>query len=530
MKNRYLLLVAFIFAALTGYAAKSMSINDSDVNHALQNLDKELNRRDVYKKEREARIQSIEQSLYENTENDSVEKRINLTMNLADAFAAYDNDSTLFYLKKGYTLSDEIKNDTMATHFLLKYITYLPLAGKAVESIELFEKIDTAGMSDNMYIEYLKAATQMSSYVVSSFADQPELAAFWKSKTKTFQKELCSKLSSDSPLKKYHEAEYYFSLKDYDKATVMLKDLMDNEPESSNIRARAGHGLALIAQAFSDEKAYTYYLALSAISDVKSATLEITSLQLLGMHLFEKGDLDRAYMYLSAALENAVECNASMRVLETSATLPIIEKAHTAQARESMQILTVAFIIAALLLIVVVSLLINLRIQVNRKTVLQGHLEGANRVKEIYLSQFINLCTVYMSKLTSFNKMVERKITSGKTEDLAKITKSGKFIEEQSKEFYEIFDEAFLHIYPSFVESVNALLLPDKQIQLLEGEKLNTDLRILAFIRLGLEDSSRVAQMLNYSVNTIYAYRNRLRNRAINRDTFEDDLMKISSI
>ena len=126
--------------------------------------------------------------------------------------------------------------------------------------------------------------------------------------------------------------------------------------------------------------------------------------------------------------------------------------------------------------------------------------------------------------------MVERKITSGKTEDLAKITKSGKFIEEQSKEFYEIFDEAFLHIYPSFVESVNALLLPDKQIQLLEGEKLNTDLRILAFIRLGLEDSSRVAQMLNYSVNTIYAYRNRLRNRAINRDTFEDDLMKISSI
>ena len=195
-----------------------------------------------------------------------------------------------------------------------------------------------------------------------------------------------------------------------------------------------------------------------------------------------------------------------------------------------MQILTVAFIIAALLLIVVVSLLINLRIQVNRKTVLQGHLEGANRVKEIYLSQFINLCTVYMSKLTSFNKMVERKITSGKTEDLAKITKSGKFIEEQSKEFYEIFDEAFLHIYPSFVESVNALLLPDKQIRLLEGEKLNTDLRILAFIRLGLEDSSRVAQMLNYSVNTIYAYRNRLRNRAINRDTFEDDLMKISSI
>ena len=103
-------------------------------------------------------------------------------------------------------------------------------------------------------------------------------------------------------------------------------------------------------------------------------------------------------------------------------------------------------------------------------------------------------------------------------------------MEEQSREFYDIFDDAFLHIYPSFVESVNSLLLPDKQIELQEGEKLNTDLRILAFIRLGLEDSNRVAQMLNYSVNTIYAYRNRIRNRAINRDTFEEDIMKISSI
>ena len=178
----------------------------------------------------------------------------------------------------------------------------------------------------------------------------------------------------------------------------------------------------------------------------------------------------------------------------------------------------------------VVALLFYLRLQINRKTLLQGHLEGANRIKEIYLSEFINLCSIYMSKLTSFNKMVSRKITSGKIEDLAKITKSGKFVEEQSREFYDIFDDAFLHIYPSFVEAVNSLLQPDKQIVLQEGEKLNTDLRILAFIRLGLEDSNRVAQMLNYSVNTIYAYRNRIRNRAINRDTFEEDIMKISSI
>ena len=135
-----------------------------------------------------------------------------------------------------------------------------------------------------------------------------------------------------------------------------------------------------------------------------------------------------------------------------------------------------------------------------------------------------------MEKLTQFSDTVNRKISAGKAEDLYKITKSGKFIEEQSKEFYDVFDNAFLNIYPTFIENVNALLLPDKQIELKEDEKLNTDLRILAFMKLGIDDSGRIAQMLNYSVNTIYAYRNKLKNRAIDRDNFEENIAKIKSI
>ena len=92
------------------------------------------------------------------------------------------------------------------------------------------------------------------------------------------------------------------------------------------------------------------------------------------------------------------------------------------------------------------------------------------------------------------------------------------------------FDKAFLHIYPDFVEQVNALLKPDERIELRDGELLNTDLRILAFMRLGVDESTRIAQVLNYSVNTIYSYRNRLKNRAVNRENFENDIMKIGAI
>lgn len=135
-----------------------------------------------------------------------------------------------------------------------------------------------------------------------------------------------------------------------------------------------------------------------------------------------------------------------------------------------------------------------------------------------------------MDKLNQFCKIANRKISAGKVEDLYKLTKSGKFVEEQSREFYEVFDNAFLHLYPNFPNQVNALLLPCEQIQLKEGELLNTDLRILAFMRLGIEDSSRIAQVLNYSINTIYAYRNRIKAKAINKETFEADIMKISSV
>jgi hypothetical protein len=135
-----------------------------------------------------------------------------------------------------------------------------------------------------------------------------------------------------------------------------------------------------------------------------------------------------------------------------------------------------------------------------------------------------------MDKLKQFGKLANRKISAGQVDELYALTKSGKFVEEQSREFYVMFDEAFLHIYPSFVTNVNKLLRPDEQIELAKGEHLNTDLRILAFMRLGIDDTNQVAQILNYSVNTIYAYRNKLRNRAINRETFEADIMAIGTV
>lgn len=185
--------------------------------------------------------------------------------------------------------------------------------------------------------------------------------------------------------------------------------------------------------------------------------------------------------------------------------------------------------ILGICIILIIITAVNLHRQLQRMKRMQQVLTDANKAKDVYINQFMVLCSVYMDKLNQFNGLVNRKLGAGQADELYKLTRSGKLIEEQTRDFYQLFDEAFLHIYPTFVNGINGLLTEQGRIELKEGELLNTDLRILACLRLGIADANQIARILNYSVNTIYAYRNRLRNRAISRDTFENDVMALSN-
>lgn len=369
----------------------------------------------------------------------------------------------------------------------------------------------------------------MYSYMAAFSAGEPGLYTRYATMALDLQKALLGQLEHNSPEYKFNLGEYYFLTGERGKSRALLEYVMENVPADSPLKARAAHHLSTMAKASGDENAYTYYLALSALADLTSATREVASLQELGSALYSRGDVSRSYTYLTQALASAVECGAALRMIESSRSLPIIERAYTGELSSKRR--TIYFILAILVVMVIVLVItmITLNHKMHRLRVLQANLRQANQTKEIYISQFLNLCSIYMDKLNQFCNIANRKITTGKVDDLYRLTKSGKFVEEQSKEFYEVFDNAFLHLYPNFLEQVNALLQPDARIELRDGELLNTDLRILAFLRLGITESTRIAQVLNYSLNTIYSYRNRMRARAINRDTFEDDIMKLKS-
>ena len=526
MNSRQSLWITILFSLLAGLSGIAGAA-EIDSAAELANLDRQLARRNEYIALRRSKIDSLKGVCSALPEGK--EKLIALER-LGDAFGAFDNDSTLYFYNRGLHKANSAGNDSMTVVFQLKIATYLPLSGFVNEAGIRFNDVDTTGLTPALHRLYLESARQMYSYIASYYKSSPDMRDYYQSKSLEYQKKITETQGFDPDFYTLSLGEYYYLTHRYGEAEQTLKSLLRKLPPTSNLYARACHILSAVAAAKGDMESRLGYLARSAASDVAGATLEVVSLQDLGNYLYNNGDVMRAYVYLQNALKNAVECNAQLRMVEVSAALPIIEQAHSEHIAAQKKNLTIMVIAMGVLMFALIVILAYIYRERNHISTLKHNLELANRTKDVYLGQFMDMCSTYMEKLISFNKVVNRKISTGKTEDLYKITKSGKFVEEQAREFYHAFDDAFLHIYPDFVSQVNKLLLPEEQIVPEEGEKLNTNLRILAFMRLGMDDSAKMAQILNYSVNTIYAYRNRLKNRAVNRDTFENDILSIKGI
>ena len=349
----------------------------------------------------------------------------------------------------------------------------LPLAGLFDSAEAKLAEVDTTLIGRESMPAYYEHARQMYSYFAAFFERYPELRQRYASQSMRMQEKLLEVLDPESDEYLFNLGEHAY-LNGQNCASAALRayacsiygseralssiltsaphssELLARETISDMLRARAAHHLSAIAKADGDEASCVYYLVQSAISDLRSATREMASLQELGALLYTRGDIDRAYAYLSTALANAVECGAEVRMLESARSLPYIEQAYARKAAEAHRRDMWIMAGMAVLVIVLIGSLVALRVEMKRMSRLQERLRSANKAKEVYISQFLTLCSVYMDKLKQFSKLVTRKIGAGQVDDLYRMAKNGKFVEEESREFYEVFDNAFLHIYPTF--------------------------------------------------------------------------------
>lgn len=531
---------AFLLTLTSLLPCTASSFTDRDVERSLIQLDNELKHRDHYLEKRVSRLDSLKK-VRRGLEGKDTVAWLETTMEIAKGYNSFNNDSAIIYYTKGYDAALEIATatppsplastaDSLQAEFRLRRATYMSLSGFVSDAVNEYEAVDTSRMNDGLKATYHESGRQMYYFISSYYGGWLETYDYWNNRSIESQRQLIPLLDPASNEYHLNLGEYFYNIREYARSREILLNLIGKIKKDSPTYAIATHILASIALTRGDRNEHLYFLTQSAIADTRQATLEVTSLQELARVLYQMDDKRRAHEYISVAMNNAVESRASVRMMTTTELLSLVEGDHNSQIALWR---TWMYAIIAVLVMCMFALIVSiffLRRQLTRVARMKQELQDANQTKDVYLSQFLSLCSIYMDKLKQFGKVVNRKISAGQVDDLYKLTKSGKFVEEQSADFYKVFDDAFLHIYPNFVESVNSLLRPEERIVLADDEQLNSDLRILAFMRLGIDDTTRVAQILNFSVNTIYAYRNRLRNRAINRATFESDIMAIGSL
>ena len=306
-----------------------------------------------------------------------------------------------------------------------------------------------------------------------------------------------------------------------------------------------------------DSAQMIHWLAESVLADIRNAAMDQGSMWELANELMLTGNIDKASSYISFTSDCANRYGSRQRNWQIAPLLTTIAKSYKAQSeRNTAQLRTslVAISVLALLLLGVLIFLhrrnkqlatarnalkqsndelaaVNAQLSTvngqlsmlnDQLSTVNGQLTESNRVKEEYIGRFMSLCSQYIDKLDDYRKMVNRKMKNKELEELFRLSKSTELKERELEELLLNFDSVFLHLFPNFVNDFNALLQPEMWVKPKEENRLTTEIRIFALIRLGIEDSSKIAEFLHYSVNTIYNYRARIKNGAIdNRGQFE---------
>lgn len=319
-------------------------------------------------------------------------------------------------------------------------------------------------------------------------------------------------------------------------AIDLLEPILHSLPENSDyIRYLANSLGSCYVRAGNEDKAL-HYFALSALSDVRLSVMEHASLREVALILFRRGDIERAYTYMNRCVHDAQFCKARLRTIEMANDMPFIQHAYRASLQQKQQRLiytAIALLMGLILMSISAIVAIKMMHQARQSrqqvvdTLAQlqtanDELTQSNRIRSTYVIQYMSECSRGIDKSDQYLKHLLRIALQGNQQKLFQAIQSHDFIDNAYKDFYQHFDETFLSLFPHFIEDLNELLQPEMRFTKPDKPVLNTELRILALIRLGITDTEDIARFLRHSVKTIYNYRTKNRGRALgNRDELE---------
>ena len=424
---------AFLLTLTSLLPCTASSFTDRDVERSLIQLDNELKHRDHYLEKRVSRLDSLKK-VRRGLEGKDTVAWLETTMEIAKGYNSFNNDSAIIYYTKGYDAALEIATatppsplastaDSLQAEFRLRRATYMSLSGFVSDAVNEYEAVDTSRMNDGLKATYHESGRQMYYFISSYYGGWLETYDYWNNRSIESQRQLIPLLDPASNEYHLNLGEYFYNIREYARSREILLNLIGKIKKDSPTYAIATHILASIALTRGDRNEHLYFLTQSAIADTRQATLEVASLQELAGVLYQMDDKRRAHEYISVAMNNAVESRASVRMKKTTELLSLVEGDHNSQIALWR---TWMYAIIAVLVMCMFALIVSiffLRRQLTRVARMKQELQDANQTKDVYLSQFLSLCSIYMDKLKQFGKVVNRKISAGQVDDLYKLTK-----------------------------------------------------------------------------------------------------------
>lgn len=505
----------------------------------LNTLEEALRNRMVYLESKQARIDSIKHRLNNRI---SVAEKLKCYDELYEQYLTFRFDSAMVYLDRTEQLMGENAGYAAKSSIQIHRALSLATSGHFSQAIDLLKSVDPDNLPADVRKE-LYSALQWTYGVWAEYSGQTQYAKQYNDLSIAYLDSLLLYTDKAAPEYSYHLADQALRLKDYDMARDNYIKILSNQPQNTRMYAQAAYGLAMAYKELGDTDKYREWLINAAISDQITPLKENLALQELALDIKNnEGDLETANRYLKYSLEDAIFYNNRLRMLEISEKFPEIvigyQETVTAQNKR-LKIYILCICILLLGFIVAVWVIVNEKKKLHSsKTELSNlndqlktlntKLSQTNASREQYVSLFMDLCAAYIEKLNRFQSTVVLKIKARQFDDLMRVANNNaRPSEAELREVFFNFDTAFLKLYPDFIEKFNALLQPDKKIYPRQNELLNTDLRIFALIRMGIKDSTKIATLLFYSPQTIFNHRTQVRNRATNRDSFEQELMNI---
>lgn len=488
----------------------------------------------------------------------TLEERYWLNKNLYDEYCVYNGDSAMNYVAGNLDIVYKQNDKYRQMEWKIKKSFLLAATGLLKEAQDELDGVSGGSLPKELLVDYYGQMLYLYSHFNQyTGSEMGTLHEHYAQLERVYKDSLNMVLTPEDPLFLWYKGQVVQGTDSMYVFKERLQKGILNSAFDTRRDAMNAYVLACFYRESDEQENYLTYLIYSAMADVRISNKDIASLEELAGVLFSLGDIDHAYVYMSYCLQNALAYRNRVRVVGISAVQDTIHQIY--QERNQRQEARLRMYLVLVSVLSLISLFAFLYIYKQMKRLKQSRqqlneannrlnkhveelskmhgqvaetnvqltslneqlrdtnnqLRESNYVKEEYIGYVFSICSNYISKLDEYRKNINRKLKANQLEDVKALTDTHSMAQNELKEFYHNFDVIFLHIYPDFVSDFNALLHPDEQIVLKDGELLNTELRIYALVRLGITDSVKIAEFLHYSPQTVYNNRLKTRNKAI---------------